>query len=214
LILGLRFKNSARASAANGVGDRRPISQFCIESRVTGKPAALKTFVAWAWLKLLAVRHFLRCSITAANSLGISTPSSQMASLNASFEEKLSSRLTIVKASDPFQPLAKRKLCTAPVHFIKQIDALTRGLRCQTMLGELSDHSVRLQVENRSAITFDLQIGLVDNVEHRMSEEARGEHVPGLAWRTLVPLVSSIATLTVESCVSQIIAGTPAPVLS
>ena len=60
---------------------------------------------------------------------------------------------SIVKVPDAFQPLAKWKLGVTPVEFIKEIDTLPRGLRCQAMLDELS---------------FDLQIGLINNVEHRV----------------------------------------------
>jgi hypothetical protein len=38
---------------------------------------------------------------------------------------------------------------------------------------------IRLQIENRSVATFDLQIGFIDNVEHRMGEKIRPEQVPG-----------------------------------
>jgi len=37
---------------------------------------------------------------------------------------------------------------------------------------------IRLQIENRSVATFDLQIGFIDNVEQRMGEKIRPEQVP------------------------------------
>ena len=45
----------------------------------------------------------------------------------------------------------------APVDFIQQVDALSRGLRRQAIFDELLDDGIRFQIENRSVFTFDLQ---------------------------------------------------------
>jgi hypothetical protein len=166
-------------TAANGFGDRRPTSQLCNASRVIGRPARLKTLIAWAWLSLFLTLHFLSCSITGVNSLGISTASSQMASPNASAEKSgSSSRACIVEIADGFEPSAKRELGRGPVDTFKEIDTLSRCLRGQSTLSELLNDGIRFEVEDGSMIAFDFEVGFIDQAEYGTSEEVCRKKVP------------------------------------
>src|SRR6266849_6374194 len=51
VIFECRFRKSDRATAASPRGARRPISQFCRVSKVTGKPCSWNTFTASAWVR-------------------------------------------------------------------------------------------------------------------------------------------------------------------
>jgi len=162
-------------TAANGFGDRRPTSQLCNASRVIGRPARLKTLIAWAWLSLFFALHCLSCSITGDRGFGIARPFSEMASAEKSGS---SSRACIIKIADGFEPSAKRELGRGPVDTFKEIDTLSRCLRGQGTLSELLKYGIRFEVEDGSMIAFDFEVGFIDQAEYGTSEEVCRKKVP------------------------------------
>jgi len=77
----------------------------------------------------------------------------------------------MVEVPNAPEPLPQRQLRFAPVHLVKEICATASGLRREALLIQLCNDLLCGEIEDRAVLMLDHLVGLIDDIENRMSVE-------------------------------------------
>ena len=72
-----------------------------------------------------------------------------------------------------------------PVNFLEEINASSCCLCRHAVFRELLDDGIGFEIKDGSMIVLDFEIGFIDRVENRMSEEIRRKEVPAFNMKDL-----------------------------